>query len=311
MDSTTFGFSGFDGQVELSKSAGVGVVYNGALAGLLGRKPQLVDTLSLIPETLWHEASGPNRYQWIPAAMRLFDALKDNQPVVFHGIGLSLGSAGPLDHGHVEQLALAADRYQPRWFSEHLATFRVRSASGPAHAGVGLPVAFGSETLAHLAPKVEELQRRLELPVLLENSAVYVDIPNVEWSEAGLLNRLCDETGCGVLLDLHNLYANERNLKWDAEAYLDEMNLSNVVEIHVAGGEMMGRWYADAHSGASPDRVWELLDYVLPEAKALKLVTFEMHESRFDAMTEKGFLAELSAIRNSVEHASAGEPRVA
>jgi hypothetical protein len=133
--------------------------------------------------------------------------------------------------------------------------------------------------------------------MLLENSAIYVDVPDTEMSEAAFLNRLCDEAGCGVLLDLHNLVVNEVNLGWDLAAYLDELDLSNVVEIHVAGGEMLGAWYTDAHSGSCPERVWELLDAVVPVTPELRLVTFEMHESRYDVLGGDGLADQLSRIR--------------
>ena len=138
------------------------------------------------------------------------------------------------------------------------------------------------------------------MPALLENSAIYVDVPNAEWTEAGFLNRLCNETGCGVLLDLHNLFVNEVNLGWVAERYIEELDLSNVVEIHVAGGENIGRWYADAHSGSSPARVIELLDLVVPQAFRLRLVTFELHESRYESVGERGLVDELARIRSSI-----------
>ena len=182
-------------------------------------------------------------------------------------------------------MAAAAARYQPLWYSEHLAAFRISHGSNhQVHAGVGLPVPLDRPTLRHLVPKVTTAMARLGLPVLIENSAIYVEIPGADMSEAGFLNRLRQETGAGILLDLHNLVVNEINLGWNAEAFLAELDLTGVVEIHVAGGEMLGRWYTDAHSGACPERVWALLDRVLPNAPNLRLVTFELHESRLDQL---------------------------
>jgi uncharacterized protein (UPF0276 family) len=279
---------------------GVGVVYSGALAERLAATPDLVDMISVIPETLWHESSGRRRYRWIGEAVDLFDAAVASIPPVFHGIGLSLGSGLPLDVGHLDQVVAAAARYQPRWYSEHLAAFRIRHRSGQLiHAGVGLPVPLDVPTLRELVPKVATVVSRLGLSVLIENSAVYVEIPDADMSEAEFLNRLCAETGAGLLLDLHNLVVNEINLGWIAEAYLSELDLTRVEEIHVAGGEVLGRWYTDAHSGACPDRVWALLDAVLPLTPNLRLVTFELHESRLDQLGPAGLDAQLDRIRSS------------
>ena len=111
---------------------------------------------------------------------------------------------------------------------------------------------------------------------------------------------LCDETGSYILLDLHNLMVNEVNLGWHADRYLDELNLSRVMEIHIAGGEMLGRWYTDAHSGTCPERVWALLDRVASAAPALRLITFELHESHFRNLGPSGLEAELSRMRSSI-----------
>jgi uncharacterized protein (UPF0276 family) len=280
---------------------GVGIVYNGALADWLARISGAVDAISLIPETLWHESTGDPRYHWIPAAVELFEGARTDMPIVFHGIGLSIASGLPLDAAHLDQVQAAAERYRPLWYSEHLSAFKVDHGPGePATAGVGLPVPLDTPTLRHLVPKVSETVSRLSLPLLLENSAIYVEVPGAEMSEAEFLNRLCEESGAGLLLDLHNLMVNEVNLGWSGERFLDELELSRVSEIHVAGGEMLGRWYSDAHSGACPDRVYALLDAVIPRAPNLRLVTFEVHESRCEQLGAAGIEAELARIRSAV-----------
>lgn len=276
---------------------GVGVVYNDALADRLEITPGMVDAVSLIPETLWHESAEIPRYRRIRAVADRFDHLADI-PCVFHGIGLSLGSGLPLDVEHLEQVAAAADHHRPLWYSEHLAAFRIGDGfTTRMHAGVGLPVPFDTPTLHVLAPKVAAVVARLGIPVLLENSAIYVDVPAAEMGEAQFLNRLCERTGAGILLDLHNLMVNEVNLGWDGERYLDELDLTRVLEVHVAGGEMLGRWYTDAHSGACPERVFALLDLVVGAAPALRLVTLEVHESRIERLGLASLDDELARIR--------------
>jgi uncharacterized protein len=283
---------------------GVGVMYNGALANRLASNPDMVDAVSLVPETLWHESADRSRHRWIASEVELFEASVIDYPTVFHGIGLSLGSGLPLDLGHLDQVVQAAERYRPLWYSEHLAAFRVGHASGlPAHAGVGLPVPFDQSTLHLLVPKVADVVSRVGFPLLLENSAIYVEIPDAEMTEAAFLNRLCEETGAGILLDLHNLFVNEVNLGWNSEQYLAELDLARVVEIHVAGGEMLGRWYTDAHSGACPDRVWELLDAVVAVAPALRLVTLELHGTRVEELGWARLDEQFSRIRSSAGRA--------
>ena len=286
---------------------GVGILYNDALSERLKTAPGMVDAVSLIPETLWHESGASPRYQRVTAVADRFDEVIGDMQCVFHGIGLSLGSGLPLDVEHLEQVAEAVDRYRPLWYSEHLSAFRLGEGSATRiHAGVGLPVPFDTPTLRQLVPKVATAVARLGIPVLVENSAIYVEVPACEMSEAQFLNRLCDETGTGVLLDLHNLIVNEVNLGWDGERYLDELDLTRVLEVHVAGGEMLGRWYTDAHSGACPDRVFTLLDLVVAAAPALRLVTLEVHESRIESLGVAGLDDQLARIRLAVDSVAHG-----
>jgi uncharacterized protein (UPF0276 family) len=279
---------------------GVGVVYNAALAERLDTTPEMVDAVSVIPETLWHESAGTPRYRPISAVTDRFNDVAGDIPCVFHGVGLSLASGLPLDVEHLDEVALAADDYRPLWYSEHLSAFRVDDGpNARIHAGVGLPVPFDTPTLNWLVPKVAAVVARLDIPVLLENSAIYVEVPGADMTEAQFLNRLCEETGAGVLLDLHNLMVNEVDLGWDGKRYLEELDLSRVLEVHVAGGEMLGRWYTDAHSGACPERVFELLDSVVLAAPALRLITLELHESRVDPLGSAGLDDQLARIRAS------------
>lgn len=108
-----------------------------------------------------------------------------------------------------------------------------------------------------------------------------------------MLNGLTDAGGAGVLLDLHNLHVNVRNGVMDAAAYLDELDLTSVREIHVAGGMELDGFYVDAHSGAPPREVWDLLDQVAPRCPDLGGVTFELLGSWFDEVGPDGVCAEV------------------
>jgi uncharacterized protein (UPF0276 family) len=111
------------------------------------------------------------------------------------------------------------------------------------------------------------------------------------------LNRLCVRSGCGVLLDLHNVYTNSVNHRLKAADYLDNLDLKNVMEIHIAGGAPMMGFHADSHNGPVLEGVWEMLEYVVPRARNLRGVTFEFHESSFDVMGENGFREQIDRTR--------------
>ena len=133
-------------------------------------------------------------------------------------------------------------------------------------------------------PRIREVQQRVPVPFLLENNVYYFDIPACEMDEPTFLNTLCRESGCGLVLDLHNVYTNARNHGFDAGAMLAELELEHVGEIHVAGGMELDGFYLDAHSDTMPDPVWSLLEWTLPRCPNLGGVTFELFGSWFDSV---------------------------
>ena len=142
------------------------------------------------------------------------------------------------------------------------------------------------------------MQRRIAAPFLIENNVAYFEYPESTFDEPGFLNALTAATGCGLLLDLHNLHTNARNLGVDPQAFLDRLDLDRVVEIHVAGGLEFDGFYLDAHSGASPEPVWTLLEEVLPRCPNLCGVVFELFGSWFDELGTEGLDRQLGRMRD-------------
>jgi len=187
------------------------------------------------------------------------------------------------------------------WYSEHLSSFAtMRGAVPNAQAGLGLPVPYDEDVLDLLCAKVDHVQDRLDLRLLLENPAVFTPVPDCEFTEPAFLNELCRRTGCGVLLDLHNLYTNVRTNGVDSAAYLAELELAYVVEIHLAGGSELGGFYTDSHADVTPSEVWRLAYEHLPAMSALRSVIFEFHESSVDRIGVSVIVEELERIHELV-----------
>jgi uncharacterized protein (UPF0276 family) len=209
-----------------------------------------------------------------------------------------LGSAEFSDEAYVEQLARWHRRYGFVWHSDHLSFAQVRSASGhEQHAAMAVPLPFDNEVLDMIAVRVRELRARLPSPFLVENAVAYLDFPDQDMSEPEFLNALVRESGCALLLDLHNLYANARNRDFDALAFLRALNLDAVVEVHVAGGGEFAGMYTDSHSGPPPEPVWRLLEDIMPRTPNLKGITFEFHDSYFPTIGAEGVQAQLARAR--------------
>jgi hypothetical protein len=125
-----------------------------------------------------------------------------------------------------------------------------------------------------------------------------VDQPEQDYSEASFLNRLSRESGCGILLDLHNVYVNARNHGFSPELFLRDLDLSRVVELHIAGGDELLGFYTDSHAGPVALPVWDLLEATLRAAPAIRAITFEFHESSYPRLGDDGVRAELDRARD-------------
>lgn len=280
---------------------GVGIVHNPALSDLLRSDPDVVDYLSVTPETFWvdsEDGSGAARFAEIASLVGVLDDFARHRPVVAHGIGLSIASAGPLDDGLLDQIARWRDRYGLRWYSEHLSYTTVSLAAGlDRRIGLGLPPPYDHDVLDLLCERVATVVDRVGAPFALENGVTYTDLPDEDMTEPAFLNALVERTGCHVLLDLHNLHTNAVNGMCDAAEYLDELDLGAVVEIHVAGGHEVNGFHVDGHTGRCPPEVWELLAAVVPRCPNLRGVTFEFHEGRYADLGEAGVREELATAR--------------
>ena len=286
---------------------GVGLLYQPALDGLLSSDAWPADYLEVIPDTLWHDAgrSATPRFVVDDGTRRLLEDVRSRMPILMHGIGLSIGSAGELDPEYVDQFVAWADWLDCPWTSEHLAYCTSSEDDTGINVGLTLPVALERATEEHVGARVQEMRRRLGRRFLLENNVYYFETTQEELTEPELLNRLCADWDGGVLLDLHNLHVNVRNGVMDPATYLDELDLTRVHEIHIAGGAELDGFYVDAHSGAPPQEVWELLDEVAPRCPNLGGITFELLGSWFDLVGETGTTEVLDRARQSMAVAAA------
>jgi uncharacterized protein (UPF0276 family) len=194
-----------------------------------------------------------------------------------------------------------------RWYSEHLSMFIVPNRTIPnAQAGLGLPVVLDEETLGLVGGKVKRLCEALETRILLENPTIFSSIPEPDMSEPAFFNRLYDETGCGMLLDLHNLYANTVNLGISAEEYLSELNPEIIVEIHLARGDQLKGFHTDSHSRPTPTPVWAWAHNWAPRFPNLAAITFEYHESYHGRLGLAGIAHELELMHDLATKVAAG-----
>lgn len=191
-------------------------------------------------------------------------ALRPDFAISVHGVGLSIGGEGPLELDHLTRLKTLMDWLEPASFSEHLAW----STHGAEFLDDLLPLPYTDATLTRVADHIDQVQEFLGRPMLLENPSSYLAFQDSTWSETGFLRELVRRTGCGLLLDVNNVFISATNLAYTPQGYLDDYPLDYVHEIHVGGhasdvDDHGAPLLIDSHGCATSDAVWQLLGHVL------------------------------------------------
>lgn len=190
--------------------------------------------------------------------------IREQYPLSLHGVGLSIGAEGPLDVQHLKRLGALIERYQPHSFSEHLAW----SSHGPVFLNDLLPLAYDTPTLNRVCEHIDQVQNSLGRPMLLENPATYLAFQRSTIDEADFIADVIRRSGCGLLLDVNNVYVSCINHQRDPLAYLDALPLHAVGEIHLAGfaedrDSLGDRLLIDDHGAPIDLAVWNLYRQVL------------------------------------------------
>jgi uncharacterized protein len=252
-----------NGQGAAFDAAAPGVV--GVAAGLprragIGLKPQhFRDVLATRPEIGFFEVHAENYMVDGGPFHHFLGRIREHYPLSLHGVGLSIGGEGALDEPHLDRLAALVGRYEPASFSEHLAW----SSHGGAFYNDLLPVPYDRPTLDRVCRHIHRVQERLQRRMLLENPSTYVEFESSTLSEAQFLREVLRRTGCGLLLDVNNVHVSCTNHGRDALAYLRDLPLECVGEIHLAGfardHDAAGApLLIDSHGSPVDDAVWAL-----------------------------------------------------
>jgi uncharacterized protein (UPF0276 family) len=190
--------------------------------------------------------------------------IRERYALSIHGVGLSIGADAALDVDHLNALAVLLKRYQPESFSEHLAW----STHSDVFLNDLLPLPYNTATLQGVCDHIDQVQTHLGRRMLLENPATYVEFAASTWIEATFIAEVVRRTGCGLLLDVNNVYVSSVNHQRDAHAVIRAMPLAQVGEIHLAGfAEQVDgnndRLLIDSHGSTVAQAVWDLYAFTL------------------------------------------------
>ncbi|MEP6503369.1 MAG: DUF692 domain-containing protein [Betaproteobacteria bacterium] len=220
------------------------------------RQPHYREVFERRPALGFVEVHSENFFLEGGASMQALERAREAYPVSLHGVGLSLGSADRLADAHLAKLQRLVERVEPALVSEHLCWGGI----GGVHFNDLLPLPHTAEALALLADRVDRVQMALGRPILVENVSAYVAYRHSEMSETAFLAELARRSGCGVLLDINNLYVNAINFGFDPVAQLAALDGTHIGQMHLAGHDVVDDCLVDTHGAPVCDPVWALYE---------------------------------------------------
>jgi len=211
-------------------------------------------------EVDWFEIISENFIDHHGYARHVLEQIAAQVPIVMHGVSLSIGSSDPLNLEYLSKLKTLAQEIKPAWISDHLCWTGISSVNSHDL----LPLPLNEESFQHVAARIAIVQDYLERPLIVENPSTYLEFQNSTIPEWEFLGRLAQKTGCGLLLDVNNVYVSSYNHHFDAQTYIRNLPHEHIVQLHVAGPTDCGEYLIDTHDQPVPTEVWQL--YALAQA---------------------------------------------
>ena len=211
------------------------------------------------PNVDWFEILTEN--YMIPGGKPLdyLDKIRNDYPIVMHGVSLSIGSTDPLDDKYLKNFKQLIQRVQPEWVSDHLCWTGINGTNSHDL----LPLPYNEETIAHVVQRVQQVQEYLGRRILLENLSSYVTYKESEMSEWDFFNEIARRADCHILLDINNIFVSAHNHQFDPVDYINGMDVDRVMQFHLAGHSYNGEMIIDTHDHAVCDPVWSLYETAL------------------------------------------------
>lgn len=269
----------------------------------VGYKPQHFTELLHAPGPVeWLEVHAENYMGDGGRPLAQLEHLRERFALSVHGVGLSIGGEMPLDLAHLARLKKLCDRINPAQFSEHLAW----STHDGAFLNDLLPLPYTAKTLNDVVTHIDEVQSYLGRQILLENPSSYLAFSESTYEEPEFLSEIARRSGCGLLLDVNNVFVSATNLQFTPQAYINAFALDLVGEVHLGGhheerDEKGQPLLIDSHGAPVADPVWALYSFVLDQLGAIPtLVEWDndvpdWHKLRAEAQDAQRMLARVLA----------------
>jgi len=208
------------------------------------------------PDIDWFEIISENYMVDGGKPLYYLNRIRENYPIVMHGVSLSIGSTDPLNLDYLKDLKHLVNRAEPKWVSDHLCWTGVHGHNSHDL----LPLPYNEQTLRHVIGRIQQVQDYLGQQILIENPSSYVEFQHSDMSEWEFLKEMAVGADCLLLLDVNNIYVSGHNHDFSGEDYLDAIPVDRVQQIHLAGPSENGPMLIDTHDGPVHEQAWHLYE---------------------------------------------------
>ena len=211
------------------------------------------------PQVDWFEILSEN--YMVPGGKPLanLDKIRQDYPMVMHGVSMSIGSTDSLNTNYLKKLKTLIDRVEPKWISDHLCWTSVNHINSHDL----LPLPYNEVAIKHIADRIKQVQDTLGRQMLIENLSSYVTYKNSDMPEWEFINEIARQADCYILLDINNIFVSANNHHFEARDYIDAIDNHRVMQFHLAGHSYNGDMIIDTHDHNVCDPVWDLYEHAL------------------------------------------------
>ena len=245
------------------------------------RREHYSHVLEQRPRMDWFEVISENFMVEGGRPLQVLERVRERYPIVLHGVSLSIGSTDPLNRKYLRELKSLARRFVPAWVSDHLCWTGV----GGKNLHDLLPLPYTEEAVRHVAKRIRRVQETLERHILIENVSSYLTFTDSTMPEWEFLATVAEESDCGILLDINNVFVSAFNHGFDAREYIDAIPVERVTQFHLAGHSDHGAYLLDTHDHPIRDEVWALYEHAVERFGAVPaLIEWDDNIPHFDVL---------------------------
>ncbi len=276
---------------------GIGIIYFSGFKNVIESNFNLIDLIEIEPQTFW--LKNRTKLDSFIFDKKEIDYLQSiNKPKLFHGVGYPVASSLPINTDHIPYLKDMMSRLHPMWLSEHLSFNNIKLQGDIYNTNFLLPPLQTAEGIRIATENIKKYCSNFNVPFAFETGVNYLQQRNFELDDGIFINTIAENSDSHILLDIHNLYANQINGRQSVQEFINQVNPERIIQIHLAGGFNYQGYYLDAHSGISNDEVFSIVEKIVMTLPNLKAIIFEMLPDYLNYVSEGDIRKQLERMKS-------------